>query len=166
MSSSIPNRRACTFIDFEKKSPPAWSYSGLHVYWFWEKNPPCTFIPSGTFIGMFKRAIFQTIWKLHCCTKSLIFELDTSNCGYLHIFWFPLIGRSFNKIGQHWYQTFYMGPPFEFLVNCKIKKHQRGAIIKYLISMLSNLANSHNLKSLTQKTKIWCINAVSRWFGR
>ena len=30
--SSVPNRRACTFIDFEKKIPPAWSYFGLHVY--------------------------------------------------------------------------------------------------------------------------------------
>ena len=42
--SSVPNRSACTFINFEKKFPPAWPYLGLHVYWFWEKNPPCTFI--------------------------------------------------------------------------------------------------------------------------
>ena len=60
--SSVPNRRACTFI---KKSPCTvlfWSaqllilrknsplhvywytlsYFGLHDYQFWEKNPPCT----------------------------------------------------------------------------------------------------------------------------
>ena len=42
--SSILNRRACTFINFEKKFPPAWPYFGLQVYWFWEKIPPCTFI--------------------------------------------------------------------------------------------------------------------------
>ena len=42
--SSVPNRSACTFINFEKKFPPARPYLGLHVYWFWEKNPPCTFI--------------------------------------------------------------------------------------------------------------------------
>ena len=47
--SSVPNRRACTFIDFEKKIPPARSYFGLHVYWFSRKFPPCTSIPSYTF---------------------------------------------------------------------------------------------------------------------
>ena len=54
--SSVPNRRACTFINFEKKIPPIRPYFGLHVYWFWGKIPPCTFIPSCTFIdiGMFK----------------------------------------------------------------------------------------------------------------
>ena len=30
----------------------------------------------------------------------------------------------------------------EFLVNCKIKKHKRGTLIKCLISMLSNLAEN------------------------
>ena len=29
---SVPKRRACTFINFEKKIPPASSYFGLHVY--------------------------------------------------------------------------------------------------------------------------------------
>ena len=38
--SSVPNRRACMFINFEKKFPPAQPYLGLHVYWFWEKIPP------------------------------------------------------------------------------------------------------------------------------
>ena len=36
--SSVPNRSACTFINFEEQFPPARSYLGLHVYWFWEKN--------------------------------------------------------------------------------------------------------------------------------
>ena len=30
--------------------------------------------------------IFQTFWKPDCCTKSLFFELETSNFGYLFIF--------------------------------------------------------------------------------
>ena len=38
--SSVPNRRACTFINFEKKFPPARPYFGLYVYWFWENIPP------------------------------------------------------------------------------------------------------------------------------
>ena len=29
-----------------------------------------------------KRSIFQTFWKPDCCTKSLFFELETSNFGY------------------------------------------------------------------------------------
>ena len=42
--SSVPNRCACMFINFEKKFPPAWPYFGLQVYWFCEKNPPCAYI--------------------------------------------------------------------------------------------------------------------------
>ena len=30
--SSVPNRRACTFINFEEKIHPVRSYFGLHVY--------------------------------------------------------------------------------------------------------------------------------------
>ena len=50
-----------------------------------------------------RRDIFQTFWKLHCCTKSLFLELETSNFDYLFIFWFFLTLQSFSKIGQHWY---------------------------------------------------------------
>ena len=48
-----------------------------------------------------KRAIFQTFWKDDCCTKSLFFKLETSNCVYLLIFLFSLTVQSFSKIGQH-----------------------------------------------------------------
>ena len=37
----VPNRRACTFIDFDKKIPPARPYFVLHVYCL---KSPCTFI--------------------------------------------------------------------------------------------------------------------------
>ena len=37
---------------FSDKFPPARLYLGLHVYCFLEKNPPCTSIPSCTFIGI------------------------------------------------------------------------------------------------------------------
>ena len=80
-----------------------------------------------------QRSIFQTFWKLHCCTKSVFFELETSNFGYLLIFWFPLTVQSFSKIEQQM-------PILECLVNCKIKKHQRGD--PYEISMLYNLAET------------------------
>ena len=35
-----------------------------------------------------ERSIFQTFRKLHCVTKSLFFELETLNFGYLLIFYF------------------------------------------------------------------------------
>ena len=50
-----------------------------------------------------QRAIFQTFWKDEGCAKFLFFELETSNFGYLLIFWFPFTVQSFRKIGQHWY---------------------------------------------------------------
>ena len=37
-----------------------------------------------------KRAIFQTFWKVHCCTKSLFFEIETSNFGSSYVFSSPL----------------------------------------------------------------------------
>ena len=73
-----------------------------------------------------ERSIFQTFWKIHCCPDFLFLELETSNFGYLLIFWFPLTVESFSKIIQHGYLTFYEGPPFEFLVDYKIKRHPRG----------------------------------------
>ena len=46
-----------------------------------------------------KRRIFQTCWKVHCCTKSLFFELETSNLGSLLIF---LISFDCAKFQNHW----------------------------------------------------------------
>ena len=81
-----------------------------------------------------KRSIFLTFWKLHCVTKSLFFELETSNFGCLLILSFRWAVLIFSKIWQHWYYTFYKGPPFEFVVDYKIKKDQSGD--PYLISSL------------------------------
>ena len=52
-----------------------------------------------------KRSIFQTFWKANNCTYSLFLELETSNFGYLLIFWFPSTVHSVGKIGQHWYKA-------------------------------------------------------------
>ena len=46
MYSSRPNRRACTFINFEKKIPPARPYFGLHVYCFGEEKKPARLFSS------------------------------------------------------------------------------------------------------------------------
>ena len=51
--SNVPNSSACTFINFDEKIHPARSYLGLHVYWFWQNFPPCTFITPCTFIGLY-----------------------------------------------------------------------------------------------------------------
>jgi hypothetical protein len=48
-----------------------------------------------------KRSIFHIFWRLHCCAKFLSFELETSNFGYLLIFWFSLTMQSFRKVRQH-----------------------------------------------------------------
>jgi hypothetical protein len=69
-----------------------------------KKKPGSTFLFSLVLFEVkvtFKRAIFQTFWKTYSCTKSMFFELDTSNCGYLLIFLFSLSVQSFSKIGQH-----------------------------------------------------------------
>ena len=40
--------------------------------------------------GINKRSIFQTFWKVHCVTKSLFFEIETSNFGSSYVFVSPL----------------------------------------------------------------------------
>ena len=37
-----------------------------------------------------KRSIFQTFWKVHCVTKPLFFEIETSNFGSSYVFSSPL----------------------------------------------------------------------------
>ena len=63
------------------------------------------------------------------CIVALIFlflKLETSNFGYLFIFWFPLTVQSFSKVGQHWFKTFYKGPPFDVFWFCNLPKIHRG----------------------------------------
>ena len=50
--SSVPNRRACTFINFEKKIPPCRALFWSACLMFLRKNSPCTFTPSCTCIGI------------------------------------------------------------------------------------------------------------------
>ena len=76
--------------------------SFLMVFWsFWVLSPIfCTlwrhnFETSQPKIGQcdlkpFERAIFQTFWRVHCCTKSLFFEIETSNFGSSYVFSSPL----------------------------------------------------------------------------
>ena len=93
-------------------------------------------------MNLLKGVFSQTLWKVHCCAKFLFLELETSNFGYLLIFWFPLTMQSFSKIGQHWFNTFYKGPPFDVFWFCNLPKIHRGDQIKCLISMLSNLTET------------------------
>ena len=106
-------------------------------------------LATGWCIRTFFWSIFQTFWKVYCCPDFLFLKVETSNFGYLLIFWFPLTVQSFSKIGQHWHQTFYKGPPFEFLVNCKIKKHQRGDHYKMsIINVVQSYWNFAQLKEI------------------
>ena len=67
--SSVPNRRACTFINFEKIFPPARSYFGLHVYWFWEKIPPAR--------------LFHPMWTALFWSACLIFSKNFPTCTFI-----------------------------------------------------------------------------------
>ena len=113
--------------------------------WVWWRRPLTGFVKFRPRISTFKRAIFQTFWKVHCCPDFLFLKLETSNFGYLFIFWFPLTVQSFNRIGQHWFKTFYKGPPFDVFWFCNLPKIIGGTLIKCLISMLSNLAENLEL---------------------
>ena len=73
-----------------------------------------------------KRCIFQIFWRLHCCAKFLSFELETSNFGYLIIFWFSLTMQSFRNIWQHLYQDILQWSPFDVFCFCDSPKIQRG----------------------------------------
>ena len=127
----------------------------------------------------FERSIFQTFWKVHCCPDFLFLKLETSNFGYLFIFWFPLTVQSFSKVGQHWFKTFYKGPPFDVFWFCNLPKIHRGDPYKMSninvvqsywnfaqLKEIKKLASSQNLKSLTQKTKNRGNNALSGRFGK
>ena len=67
---AIPKQYQSILINFEKISP-ARSFFGLYIYWFWEKVPPCTSIPSCTFIGigMFKISLYS--WSRTKYSKAL-----------------------------------------------------------------------------------------------
>ena len=88
-----------------KSQSNAWAWSKDYRKFYWLIYP----------FTSIKRSIFQTFWKLHCVTKSLL---------------------SFSKIGQHWYETFYKGPPFVvFFIFLIYQKFKGGTLIKCLISM-------------------------------
>ena len=99
----------------------------------------------------FKRSIFQTFWKLHCVTKSLLFKLETSNFGYLLIFWFCWAVQSFSKIGKHWYYTFYKGPPFDVFWFFNLPKIQRGD--PYKMSNINVVQSCWNFAQLSKIKK-------------
>ena len=80
---------------------------------------------------MSERAIFQTFWRVHICTKSLFFEIETSNFGSSYVFSRPLKwqGRILPNL------TFWLP-----------KRHISGKIQHVW---------RQNLMSLTQETLFW-----------
>jgi hypothetical protein len=58
------------FLQEALYNPPSLLY--VHSVWVYKK---------GIYQNASKRSIFQTFWKVHCVTKSLFFELETSNFG-------------------------------------------------------------------------------------
>ena len=58
-----------------------------------KKKIPKMMVKSGLEFISFERSIFQTFWKVHCWSKSLFFEVETSNFGSSYIFLSPLKWR-------------------------------------------------------------------------
>ena len=77
--------------------------------------------------------------KDDCCPIFLFFELETSNFGYLLIGYFKIFFNcaKFQKYWTTFILDIYKGPPYEGLVDCKNKKHQRGTLIKCLMFVQS-----------------------------
>ena len=85
--SSVPNRCACMFIDFEKKIPPARSYLGLHVYCFLEKIPPARLF-SCIFLAIYPACLLILRKKNPPCTAlygsaRLMFFKNFSTCTFI-----------------------------------------------------------------------------------
>ena len=97
--SSVPNRRACTFISFVKKIPPARPYFGLQVYWFWEKKSTWTFISYCTSIG-YNRVFTLKIRGMGHNSKELTkVQVEIGKwISHFKIATFSLRGRFFLKI--------------------------------------------------------------------
>ena len=77
--------------------------------------------------------------KAYCCTKSLFFELDTSNFGYFLIFYFAELckvsARLDNNDIRHFIRVL-------FILFCNLPKIQRGGPYKMPTSVLFNLAET------------------------
>ena len=89
-----------------------------------------------------KRSIFQIFWKLHCVTKYLLFELETSNFGYMNIFKFLQVCNVSPRLNNIDVRHFIRVPPMNFWQITKSKNINWGTLIKCLKSMLSNLTES------------------------
>ena len=57
----------------------------LSLYFKLESNQ----ISSMYYYSIYERSIFQTFWKQNSCPDFLFFELETSDFGYLLLFYFP-----------------------------------------------------------------------------
>ena len=72
--SSVPNRHAYTFINFEKKHSPARPYFGLHIYWFGEKIPPaCLFYPGCVLVLVLH--VYEFKLKIPPCTSFFVLHV-------------------------------------------------------------------------------------------
>ena len=99
--SQVENRVCLLITIVPGKNSPSKYIRGLTKFWDHSGVWPKVSMAFEDF--KFKKSIFQTFWKVHCCPDFLFFEIETSNFGYLLIFLFCLTVQSFRKIGQHLY---------------------------------------------------------------
>ena len=110
-------------------------------------------------INRLQRSISQTFWKPQFVTKSLLFESETSNFGYLLIFSFcqglhfaelcKVSERLDNIKIRHFIRVSTL-MFFDFLIHQNFKG---GTLLKFIISMLSNLAENLHSSAKLKKSK-------------
>ena len=90
-----------------------------------------------------ERSIFQTFRKTDFWARFLLIELNTSNFGYLLIFFILLNCAKFEEDWTTFILHILQGSPFEFWVNYKSKKTSKGGtLVKCVMQMLSNLSQT------------------------
>ena len=105
-----------------------------------------------------ERSIFQTFRKTDFWARFLLIELNTSNFGYLLIFFILLNCAKFEEDRTTFILHILQGSPFEFWVNYKNKKHQREEPCKMckinVVQSSSNLAQSSKMKKKASSKSI------------
>jgi hypothetical protein len=114
-------------------------------YWslFLNLSPKSATLPS-------ERAIFQTFWRLHCCTDSLFFEIETSNFGSSYVFWNPLKWQGWILLNfTFWIRNWHISCKIQVPLFCSCKK-----------CFLSTIAQKV-VKNSRKPWNFWKMNTVS-----
>ena len=95
-------------------------------------------------VFVFKRSIFQTFWRLHCCPKFLFFELETSNSGlFFHFVWLCKVSERLDNI---YIRHFTRAPPLMLIVFLIYQKFKGKLSTINVVQSFWNFAQSSKMK--------------------